>query len=187
MKRLHVSHVGPLHALFALTIGLATACSTAEQSGESPALPDGGATAGEAAAPAAAAYTATDEGTGTLWVDGVQFDGFRGQCMISRRNGAEELGELSNREGLSMIMGIDNVAANTGSEMNFKVYSDSVFTISRPPAREQPGTLTRVAREGQPSPKGKSTMLGLVSFTGTTATGEAIIAHVVCELQNKYT
>jgi hypothetical protein len=146
--------------------------------------------ASESATPGAAVASATpelNEGSGTLWVDGVQKDGFSGDCRISRRHGAEDLGSLEDRPGIKIMAALDNVEANTGTDMTFVVYSDSVFTFRDSVQRGATGTLTRVAFESEQVPKGTSTKLALVSFTGTTNTGKAIIAHIVCELQNKFT
>lgn len=182
MTRSQWSNISCNAALFALTIGLATACGRAEKA-------ESVATGSEVETPSTAvqSVSASDQGSGTLWVDGVQFDNFRGSCDISRRNGAEDLGELSNPEGLKMLVGIDNVDARSGDDMSFKVTSDSIMKFRSGLTPEQRGTITSVAFESQPTPKGKSTMLALVSFTGSTPSGTSVKAHIVCELQNKYT
>ncbi len=40
-------------------------------------------------------YTADDEGSGSLTVDGVENEGFLGECEIARANGAEDVGDQS--------------------------------------------------------------------------------------------
>ncbi len=182
MTRSQWSNITHRSALLALSVGLATACGRAENT-------ESAATGRDVETPptASQSFSAGDPGNGTLWVDGVQADNFRGSCDISRRNGAEDLGELSNPEGLKMLAGIDNVDASSGDDMSFKVTSDSVLKFRRGLTPEQRGTITRVALESEPTPKGESTMLALVSFTGATLSGTSVKAHIVCELQNKYT
>lgn len=182
MTRSHWSAISRHAALFALSIGFATGCGRAKKA-------ESVKTEGEAETPSAAVQSlgASEPGSGTLWVDDVQYDNFRGSCDISRRNGAEDIGELSNPDGLKMLVGIDNVDAKSGDDMSFMVTSDSTLKFRRSLTQEQRGTITRVALERQPTPKGKSSMLALVSFTGSTASGTSVKAHIVCELQNKYT
>lgn len=86
-----------------------------------------------------------------------------------------------------MVAGIDNVDAQSGNDMNFKVFSDSIVSVRISATSDVRGTLSRVAYEGEATPKNKSAMIGKVAFTGTTSTGTSLVAHIVCELQNKYT
>ncbi len=183
MTPLRISPARVRQTLLLLTACVVAACASPDADAD-PATETGGNST--PAAPMASATPELIEGAGTLWVDGVQFDGFSGECEISRKHGAEDLGSLDDRPGLKMIGAMDNVKAESGTDMNFTFYSDSVFTFRNSAARGANGTLTRVAFEGEQVPKGKTTKLGLVSFTGTTEKGNAIIAHMVCELQNKF-
>lgn len=184
-------HSLPRHTAAVVACGLLLACASGDESAVPGAEGDAESVADAPmadAAPTEGAYAPDDVGNGSVTYGGVQYDGFRGTCMISRRNGRDPLGDLADREGLRMIAGVDNTEADPANGRNFKVYSDSLFTTRGEAGGIERGTLTQVAEQSARAPYGTSTSmyLALVSFTGATADGVPVEARLVCELQDQF-
>jgi len=180
---LHLSTRLGLSALV-LLLGLLSACGPGDPA-DTALFPD----VSEAkAAPSPAApegSTASDIGSGSVWYDGVQHDGFLGSCELSRLNGREEMGDLANLEGIRISVAIDNVKSSPAMEMNFTVSSNLEFRIVRGAERLK-GTVSQLAYESALSPKGTSQAIARVAFTGETTDGVPVVGRVVCEIQNKF-
>ena len=127
-------------------------------------------------------YAASDEGSGSVTVDGVENGGFLGECEISRGNGKEDVGDLST-EGIEIILAIDNVESNPTEEMNF-VVTGSTNTFRAVGVGN--GSLESIEYVGAPSGLGDTTEIGLVAFSGTTDDGVDVSAEVVCVIQNAF-
>lgn len=133
-------------------------------------------------APSGDGYSADDEGSGSVTVDGVKNDGFLGECEISREYGKEDVGELST-EGIEIILAIDNVESNPPEEMNYVVTGT---TATFRAAGIGDGMLESIAYVGDKNALGDTTEIGLVAFSGNTDEGTAVTAEVVCVIQNSY-
>ena len=120
-----------------------------------------------------------DVGSGVVTVDGVEYADFAGSCSISR--GLDpvtyepiEVGDLS-EPGLNVVLGIDNVASSPEVEANFIIVSLPNFRMA---GIGGAGTIDSVAYVGSGTPGD----VAEVAFTGTTDTGESVVAEVVCEI-----
>jgi hypothetical protein len=185
MPTIHRLNPLPTAIRLASLCGVLLACSPGEDSG-------GEMAEATTPAPAAAAevtsdgLTAADEGKGTVTIDGVQHDDFRGSCELSRNYGKEDMGDLATMEGLKMMVAIDNVASTPAVEMNFVAYTNLDFTMVVQGQGRQRGTISQLAYESDLAPTGTSQAIAKVAFTGQTEAGVPVVARVVCEIQNQF-
>ncbi len=126
---------------------------------------------------------ATDTvGNGVLRIDGVESTGFSGDCEISRDFGGEDVGDVS-VEGLSVIVGIDNVDESNPddeNDLNFVMINERGFRI-----RNQPGDIVSITEVGSRSSSGSQDFV-TIRFAGALDDGRAVEADVYCELQNQF-
>lgn len=135
-------------------------------------------------------YTSDDVGNATLHVDGVEFPDFTGGCEISRQNGKEDVGDLSEGD-IVTIIGIDNVQAHEDIAMNYVALDDETFMfrdlvgasgLEEPSAKGQITSLTELG----PRTADGSRDIVEVRFAGVLEGGTTLDADVVCELQNAF-
>ena len=123
--------------------------------------------------------TSAEVGTGVLRIDGTEYDGFVGDCEISREAGAEDVGDLSN-SGLEVIVAIDNVESQPAEELNFVMIDETSFRVLN-----APGTIESISETGARTTSGSSDVVTAV-FAGPLDDGRAVEAEVVCSLQNAF-
>ena len=126
--------------------------------------------------------TAEDNGSGLVWVDGVEYPDFVGECAVHRGLDPETyeavpVGDLSEPD-LSVLVAIDNVASNPAVEANFVITVEPNFRMA---GLDVAGIIDSIAYVDPPTPFG-SIELARVAFTGTTDTGIPVVAEVVCEI-----
>lgn len=138
----------------------------------------------------AGAHTSDDVGTATVFVDGVEFPDFTGDCEISRQNGKEDVGDL-NEGDIVLVVGIDNVAAHEDSAMNYIAINEESFTfrdhagvtgVAGPSAK---GTIETLTELGPRAADGSRDIVQ-VRLGGVLEDGTTLDADVVCELQNAF-
>lgn len=135
-------------------------------------------------------YTSDDVGNATLFVDGVEYPDFTGDCEISRQNGKEDVGDL-NEGDIVLIIGIDNVAAHEDSAMNYVALDEDGFTFrdlagaAGVAEASADGTIDTLTELGPRSADGSRDIV-LVRLAGVLDDGTALDADVVCELQNAF-
>ncbi len=127
-------------------------------------------------------YTTEDSGTGLVRVDGVEYPGFAGDCFVHRGLDPESyapvpVGDLAT-PGLTVVVGIDNVASAPAVDANFIMTSETAFSMV---GIGGPGTIDSISYVGPQTPFG-AVDLALVAFSGTTDDGAQIVAEVVCEV-----
>lgn len=118
-------------------------------------------------------------GTGVLRIDGTEYDGFVGDCDISRDFGGEDVGDLS-EPGLEVIVAIDNVESQPAEELNFVMINEESFKVFN-----APGTIESISESGTRTTSGSSDVVTVV-FAGPLDDGRAVEAEVVCSLQNAF-
>lgn len=124
-------------------------------------------------------------GNGVVEVDGEVFEGFVGDCEISRGFGTEDVGDLSD-PGLSVIIGIDNVDSEPEQLINFVVLNEDAFRMSTQGSGSNvPGVLESVNEVGPRTASGSRDIV-TVEFSGPRDDGAAVTAQIVCELQNEF-
>ena len=125
-----------------------------------------------------------------MFVDGVEFPDFTGDCEISRQNGKEDVGDL-NEGDIVLVVGIDNVAAHEDSAMNYIAINEESFTfrdhagvtgVAGPSAK---GTIETLTELGPRAADGSRDIVQ-VRLGGVLEDGTTLDADVVCELQNAF-
>jgi hypothetical protein len=124
----------------------------------------------------------SDNGTGTVTLDGVVYPDFVGECLISRGLDPETyepvpVGDLSD-PGLILVVAVDNVASNPEVEANFVTTTEKTFRMT---GIGGPGEMDSIAYVGPRTTVG-SLDLAQVAFSGTTEDGVPVVAEVVCEI-----
>lgn len=160
------------------TASLIGACSSSDGDADDAAVEestDDGETAdgGGGAAP-------DDVGSGVVRIDGVENGGFVGDCEMTRNFGADDVGDLSSSEGLSVIVAVDNVESQPAEELNFVMINDENFRVVN-----VPGTVESITESGARTSSGSRDYVTIV-FAGTLEDGRAVEAELLCELQNKF-
>lgn len=127
-------------------------------------------------------FTAEDIGSGVVWVDGVEYPDFVGECAVHRGLNPETyeanpVGDISEPD-LSVLVAIDNVDSNPALEANFVITVEPNFRMA---GFDVAGIIDSIAYVDPPTPFG-SIELARVAFTGTTDTGTPVVAEVVCEI-----
>ncbi|GAA3622904.1 hypothetical protein GCM10022200_01360 [Microbacterium awajiense] len=182
----------------ALVAGLAACSSSADTEpagGEPTSVTDAGTEGAEASddgavTTGAGAYTSDDVGNATLFVDGVEFPDFTGDCEISRQNGKEDVGDL-NEGDIVLVVGIDNIAAHEDSAMNYVALNEETFTFrdlagaAGVGGSSADGIIDTLTELGPRSADGSRDIV-LVRLAGFLDDGTAVDADVVCELQNAF-
>lgn len=183
--------------VFTLTTALAGCSSSADQTPTSVASTDDAAASAPSAddadpaqEPESGTYGPDDVGTATLYVNGVEFPDFEGDCEISRQNGKEDVGDLNDGD-IVTIIGIDNVKAHEDSAINYVALNEERFTLRDPlgaagvggPSAK--GEITTLTELGPRTAEGSRDIVE-VRFAGLLDDGTTVDADVVCELQNAF-
>ncbi len=126
-------------------------------------------------------YTAEDSGSGLVRLDGVEYPNFVGDCFVHRGLGDDllpvEVGDLAT-PGLTVVVGVDNVASEPDQEANFVMLNGESFRMAGLGGN---GTIDSIEYVGPRASFG-SVELALVAFSGTTDDGLPVVAELVCEI-----
>ncbi|WP_152649872.1 hypothetical protein [Demequina oxidasica] len=141
-------------------------------------------------APGAGGPIPDDVGNATLYVDGVEFNDFTGDCEISREHGKKDVGDL-NEGDISAIIAIDNVKAHEDMAMNYVAINEERFRFGDPleaagvGGPRNKGEILTMTEKGPRGADGSRDIVE-VRFAGVLEDGTEINADVICELQNAF-
>ncbi|MEJ1155239.1 hypothetical protein [Microbacterium marmarense] len=173
------------------TVGSDTATSVADDTttDDSTSSEESAADEDEEAAAAAGSYTSDDVGNATLYIGGVEFPDFTGDCEISRGHGTEDVGDLNDGD-IVAIIAVDNTAAHEDTSMNYIALNEESFRFrdlvgAAGVGNTAEGEITTMTEQGPRSADGSRDIVE-VRFAGTFEDGTAIDADIVCELQNTF-
>ncbi|MFV2101915.1 hypothetical protein [Micromonospora sp. LOL_024] len=124
-------------------------------------------------------YEQSDEGTGTVTIDGTIHRDFEGECEFTKSFGAQPVPDPF-AEDVRLILGVDNVDSGDPDAQSFTAISNRRF---RHVNKENgfKSTFGSIAVTG-PVTQGASADIALVRFEGSTSAGSSVEMDIVCIL-----